>query len=97
MTSQNSRPIPQPTESEAIVAAQRESTGPETPLVSAVPLPVDLAAALPPDGTKTAGPAPSQPSHFGGSVDQVERRLPESAGKAQLEVRRKDDGVGGED
>jgi hypothetical protein len=39
--------VPQPTESEAIVAASREVEAPGTPLLPPVPLPVDVAAALP--------------------------------------------------
>jgi hypothetical protein len=37
-------PRPQPTESEAIVAAEREAQTPHTPLVPPVPYPVDKAA-----------------------------------------------------
>jgi hypothetical protein len=42
------QPLPQPTESEAIVAAQRDPQHPGTRLVPPVPLPVDQAAGLPP-------------------------------------------------
>jgi hypothetical protein len=41
-------PDPQPTESEAIVAALREPQTPTTPLMPPSPLPVDLAADTPP-------------------------------------------------
>lgn len=49
MTTSKPKPVPQPTESEAIVAAQRAVLSPGTPLVPPVPLPVEVAAALPPD------------------------------------------------
>ena len=45
-------PRPQPTESEAIVAALRAPQTPLTPLVPPVPLPVELAAAVAPAPTK---------------------------------------------
>jgi hypothetical protein len=48
-------PRPQPTESEAIVAAQRAPQTPKTRLLPPVPLPVDEAAALPADAEKDAG------------------------------------------
>ena len=41
-------PMPQPTESEAIVAAERVPETQKSLLVPPVPLPVDLAANLPP-------------------------------------------------
>lgn len=40
---------PQPTESEAIVAADREPQSPDAPLTAPVPLPVEVAADLPVD------------------------------------------------
>ncbi|HTB21437.1 MAG TPA: hypothetical protein VK914_01890 [bacterium] len=97
MPSPDPHPLPQPTESEAIVAAQREVLDPGTRLVAAVPLPVDIAAALPTDGAKAPGPPASPSAHFGGRNGQTERRLPDTAAKSPLETRRKEDGVGGED
>jgi len=46
-------PKPQPTESEAIVAAEREASTPDALLVPPMPLPVDMAAALPPGDPAT--------------------------------------------
>jgi hypothetical protein len=44
---------PQPTESEAIVAAEREPSTPAALLVPPMPLPVDKAADLPPGDPAT--------------------------------------------
>jgi hypothetical protein len=46
-------PKPQPTESEAIVAAERAPSTPDAPLAAPVPLPVDKAADLPPGDPAT--------------------------------------------
>jgi hypothetical protein len=86
---------PQPTESEAIVAAIREPKDPGTPLVAPVPLPVDVAADLPVGKLTPAPPAPKHP--FGSRPGQTERRHPTTEPRAPLEERRKDDHVGGED
>jgi hypothetical protein len=59
-------PVPQPTESEAIIAAQRAPANPGTPLVDAVPLPVDVAAALPTAPAKAAALPLKPPKTDGG-------------------------------
>lgn len=91
MKTPQDHPSPQPTESEAIVAAQRAQDPPATPLANPVPLPVEVAAALPVD---QATPAPATP--FGSRENQEERRTPSGNAAKPLEQRRKDDAVGGE-
>ncbi|MES2202175.1 MAG: hypothetical protein V4498_07985 [candidate division FCPU426 bacterium] len=54
-------PVAQPTESEAIVAAQRAAQTPGTALVAPVPLPIEKAAALVADKGKGAAPGSSKP------------------------------------
>ncbi len=61
MDAQKAIPMSQPTDSEAIVAAQRSAETPATPLVAPVALPVDKAAALAPGTDRGVGAAPSKP------------------------------------
>lgn len=95
VTNLPSHPQPEPTESEAIVAALRAPADPGTPLVAAVPLPVDVAGDLP---LPTAQAKPIAPGKvYGNREGQVERRHPDPDAKPPLVERRKDDHAGGED
>jgi hypothetical protein len=87
MPSDPPQPPPQPTESEAIVAASRDAEFPGTPLADPVPLPVEVAASLPATSSVP----------FGSRDSQEERREPGVERPPSLLVRRKDDRVGGED
>ena len=60
MKAKASPPPPQPTESEAIVAAEREPRSPGTPLAPPSPLPVDVAADLPLPGGRRPAPQPGK-------------------------------------